>query len=283
MCNASRLSVEIAQAKQKGTAMGNVKPVAFVSAGSAYPAIRRIRLGDLREALAKGYSDFLAVPTHSIFLIIIYPIAGLILLRLTFGYDMLPVIFPLVAGFALLGPLAAIGIYELSRRRERSLGFSPAASSTFDPQRLWSVASLGVVLMIVFVAWLGAAMLIYRQIFGNWMPASIMDFVGKLFSTPAGLNLILAGCGVGFLFALTAFAISVVSFPMLLDRPASVGAAILTSIRAVAANPVPMAAWGFIVAFALVIGSLPVLIGLAVVLPVLGHSTWHLYRKVVGD
>jgi uncharacterized membrane protein len=274
---------KIAQANQKGTAMGNVKPVAYVGAGSAYPAIRRIRLADLSEVLAKGYSDFLAVPTHSIFLIIIYPIAGLILLRLTFGYDMLPVIFPLVAGFALLGPLAAIGIYELSRRREQSLGSSPAATTAFDPQRLWSVASLGVLLMIVFVAWLGAAMLIYRHIFGTWIPASITEFAGKLFSTPAGWDLILAGCGIGFLFALTAFAISVVSFPMLLDRPASVGAAILTSIRAVAANPVPMAAWGFIVAFALVIGSLPVLIGLAVVLPVLGHSTWHLYRKLVGD
>jgi uncharacterized membrane protein len=263
--------------------MGNVKPVAYANAGSVYPAIRRIRLADLREVLAKGFSDFLAMPTHSIFLIIIYPVAGLILLRLTFGYDMLPVIFPLVAGFALLGPLAAIGIYELSRRRERGLGSSPGTLRSFDPQRLWSVASLGILLMIVFVAWLGAAMMIYRRIFGTWTPGSIKEFAGKLFSTSSGLDLIIEGCGVGFLFALTAFAISAVSFPMLLDRPASVGAAILTSVRAVAANPVPMAAWGLIVAAALVIGSLPVLIGLAVVLPVLGHSTWHLYRKLVGD
>src|SRR5947207_819298 len=119
--------------------MGNVKPVVYVKAGSAYPAIRRIRLADLREILAKGFSDFLAMPTHSIFLIIIYPIAGLILLRLTFGYDMLPVIFPLVAGFALLGPLAATGIYELSRRRERGLSPMHGALSSFDPQRLWSI------------------------------------------------------------------------------------------------------------------------------------------------
>src|SRR5215475_2699723 len=123
--------------------MGNVKPAAYVSAGSAYPAIRRICLADLREVLVKGFGDFSAVPTHSIFLIIIYPIAGLILLRLTFGYDMLPVIFPLVAGFALLGPLAAIGIYELSRRRERGVGSSEKALPSFDPQRLWSVTALG--------------------------------------------------------------------------------------------------------------------------------------------
>src|SRR5215468_4543766 len=122
--------------------MGNVKPVVYMSAGSSYPAIRRIRLADLREVLAKGYSDFLAMPTHSIFLIIIYPIAGLILLRLTFGYDMLPVIFPLVAGFALLGPLAAIGLYELSRRRELGLSSSGKALPSFDPQRLWSVTAL---------------------------------------------------------------------------------------------------------------------------------------------
>jgi len=137
--------------------------------------------------------------------------------------------------------------------------------------------------MIVFVAWLGAAMAIYRSTFGTWMPGSIAEFVDKLFSTSSGLDLIITGCGVGFVFALTSFAISVVSFPMLLDRPAGVGAAILTSVRAVAANPVPMAAWGLAVATALVIGTLPVLIGLAVVLPVLGHSTWHLYRKLVGD
>jgi uncharacterized membrane protein len=263
--------------------MGNVKPLAYANAGSAQPSIRKIELADLRVVLAKGFSDFLAMPTHSIFLIVIYPAAGLILLRLTFGYDMLPVIFPLVAGFALLGPLAAIGLYELSRRRERGLGSSWEALNSFDPQRIWSVTALGLLLMIIFVAWLVAAMLIYRQSFGTWVPGSIMDFGGKLFSTSSGWDLIIVGCGIGFLFALTSYAISVVSFPMVLDRNASPGAAILTSIRAVAANPVPMAAWGFIVATALVIGSLPLLIGLAVVLPVLGHSTWHLYRKLVGD
>jgi uncharacterized membrane protein len=263
--------------------MGNVRRIAYVNAGNAYPAIRRIRLADLREVLAKGLGDFLALPTHSIFLITIYPIAGLILLRLTFGYDMLPVIFPLVAGFALLGPLAAVGLYEISRRRERGLSSSRENLSSFDPQRLWSVAALGVVLMIVFAGWLGAAMVIYRDKFGTWMPGSVAEFADKLFSTPSGLDLIIAGCGVGFLFALTSFSISVVSFPMLLDRPAGVGAAIFTSVRAVAANPIPMAAWGLLVTMALVIGSLPVLIGLAVVLPVLGHSTWHLYRKLVGD
>ncbi|MBI4275578.1 MAG: DUF2189 domain-containing protein, partial [Rhizobiales bacterium] len=98
-----------------------------------------------------------------------------------------------------------------------------------------------------------------------------------------GWKLILIGNAVGFVFAVVAFTISVVSFPMLLDRNVGAAVAILTSMRAVAANPVTMAAWGVIVAALLVIGCLPVFVGLAVVMPVLGHSTWHLYRRVVAS
>jgi uncharacterized membrane protein len=245
------------------------------------PNVRKIGLADLRDVLRKGINDFAAMPTHSMFLIVIYPIVGIILLRLSFGYDVLPVVFPLVAGYALLGPLAAIGLYEMSRRREQGLPHSWEALRVFNLLRVRSIATLGVILMVIFLAWLAAAMIVYQNTFGTWTPTSFAEFTRQVFSTPEGWTLILVGCGVGFLFALLSFAVGVVSFPMLVDRDVGVATAVQTSIRAVAANPVTMAVWGLIVAGALLIGSLPVLIGLTVVLPVLGHSTWHLYRKLV--
>ncbi|WP_245296864.1 MULTISPECIES: DUF2189 domain-containing protein [Rhodomicrobium] len=231
--------------------------------------------------MVKGLADFGAMPTHSIFLVVIYPIAGLILLRLSFGYDMLPVVFPLLAGFTLLGPLAAIGLYELSRRREAGIEPGWDALNVFSLLRARSIALLGLILTAIFLAWLTAAMVIYRSNFGEWVPPSISAFLGEVFGTAAGWRLIVIGCGVGFLFAVASFTISVVSFPMLVDRDVGVAAAVQTSYRAVVANPFVMAVWGFIVAAALLVGTLPVLIGLAVILPVLGHSTWHLYRKLV--
>jgi uncharacterized membrane protein len=261
--------------------MATAKPAVYTDLSRAQPNIRRIGPADLREALARGLSDFSAMPTYSIFLVVIYPVIGLILVRLTFGYDMLPLIFPLIAGFALIGPLAAISLYELSRRREYGLGFSWGMLDAFRFSRIGPIAFLGSVLMLIFVAWLIAAMLIYRHAFGSWEPHSLNEFIYQVFATSSGWQLIIEGCGAGFLFALVAFAISAVSFPMLLDRNVSAGQAILTSVRAVLANPVPMAFWGLIVAAAMVIGSMPVLVGLAVVLPVLGHATWHLYRRVV--
>jgi uncharacterized membrane protein len=108
------------------------------------------------------------------------------------------------------------------------------------------------------------------------------DFVQRVLTTPQGWWLIIVGCGAGFLFAVVALCISVVSFPLMLDRHAGAADAMVTSLRAVAQNPGPMAAWGLIVAALLVAGSLPFFLGLAVVIPLLGHATWHLYRKVIA-
>jgi len=249
---------------------------------SPAPAVRRIGVAELRDVLAKGYDDFGAYRTDVIFLCVFYPVVGLVLGRLAFGHEMLPLLFPLASGFALIGPLAAVGLYEMSRLREQGVhvtwanAFGVVRSPSFP-----AIVVLGLLLTIIFLAWLAAAEAIYLVTLGPEPPASFASFARDVFTTDAGWVLIGVGVGVGFLFALLVLAISVVSFPLLLDRNVGVDTAVLTSVRAVVANPGPMAMWGLIVAGGLVIGSLPMFVGLIIVMPVLGHSTWHLYRKVV--
>ena len=263
---------------------GNVTPLGPTAPEiAAAPIIRTIGLSDLHKALRLGWEDFMAVPSHAIILCVIYPVLGLVLARTVLGYSVLPLLFPLAAGFALLGPFAVLGLYELSRRRER--GDQPSAWDAIDVLRspsFGAMLGLGTLLLALFVVWVMTAQAIYVAAFGYEAAAEIPDFVRRVLTTPQGWWLIAVGCGVGFLFAVVALCISVVSFPLMLDRHAGAGEAIVTSMRAVARNPVPMAAWGLIVAVLLVAGSLPAFLGLAVVIPLLGHATWHLYREVIA-
>jgi uncharacterized membrane protein len=250
--------------------------------GPAHLAVRTVSFADLKAALAKGLDDFSAMPSHAIFLCIIYPIAGLVLGRLAIGYDVLPLLFPLMAGFALVGPFAAIGLYEMSRRREQGLDIS--WRHVFDVRHrptFGAIVALGLLLMAIFLVWIAVAQAIYVATFGYLPAASIPDFFQQVLTTSEGWTLIVVGNAVGFLFAVLVLTISVVSFPLLIDRDVGAAGAIVTSWRVVLANPVTMAAWGFIVALLLVVGSIPLLFGLAVVMPVLGHATWHLYRRAV--
>jgi len=249
---------------------------------AAAPVIRTIGLPELHRALQRGWEDFKAVPSHAIILCIIYPVLGLMLARAVHGYSVLPLLFPLAAGFALLGPFAALGLYEMSRRRER--GEQATAWDALEVVRspsFGAMIGLGVLLLALFVTWVATAQAIYIAAFGYAGATGVSDFAERVLTTSQGWWLIVVGCGVGFLFALVALCISVVSFPLMLDRHAGAGDAMVTSLRAVARNPVPMAAWGLIVAVLLVAGSIPLFIGLAVVLPVLGHATWHLYRRAI--
>lgn len=256
--------------------------VADRSGTLAEPRIRRIAIRDLFDALAQGLADFNEKPSHLMFLALVYPLVALILARLTFGYDVLPLLFPLAAGFALVGPVAAIGLYELSRRRERGLDLHwRDAFGVLRSPSLGAIIQLALILTAIFLLWLIVAYGIYRALFGDMQPASVSAFAEQIFYTRQGWMLIIVGNMAGFLFALTVLTISVVSFPLLLDRNVGAGTAMATSIRAVADNPGPMLLWGAIVATGLVIGSLPFFVGLCVVLPVLGHATWHLYRRVV--
>jgi uncharacterized membrane protein len=260
---------------------GDIAPATVDAAAS--PVIHSITFADLTDALRLGWDDFKAVPSHAIMLCLIYPVVGIVLARTVLGYAILPLLFPLAAGFALLGPFAALGLYELSRRREA--GEDASAWHALDVTRAPSFGAmlgLGLALLVLFLTWLATAQAIYVSAFGHEPAAEIPDFVSKVLTTPQGWQLIIVGCGTGFLFAVVALCVSVVSFPLMLDRHAGVIDAVTTSLRVVARNPLPMAAWGLIVTTLLVVGSLPVFLGLAIVIPLLGHATWHLYRKVLA-
>lgn len=259
-----------------------------VMAGSndmaAHLAVRRIGMSDIWDALARGFDDFRAKPSHYVFLSLIYPICGVVLVTWSSGANMLPLIFPLIAGFALLGPLFAIGLYEISRRRERGMDTSwRHALDVRHSPALPSILAVGAMLMALFVAWLVFAQMLYTSLFGPEPPQSLALFLASIFGSENGLLLMLAGNAIGFCFALIVLATTVVAFPLMLDRDVGAVAAIETSLRATLMNPVPVACWGLIVAALLVIGTIPIFVGLAVIMPILGHATWHLYRKLVVD
>src|SRR3569832_1545541 len=246
-------------------------------------SIRTIGLSDLSRALRLGWEDFKEMPSHAVMLCAIYPLLGLVLARAVLGYSVLPLLFPLAAGFALLGPFAALGLYELSSRRER--GESVTAWDAFDVLRAPSFGAmlgLGTLLLALFVVWIAIAQSIYVAAFGYGGVANGSDFIRRVLTTPAGWWMIAVGCGTGFLFALVALCLSAISFPLMLDRHAGAFEAMVTSLRVVERNPVPMATWGLIVAALLVAGTIPFFLGLAIVIPLLGHATWHLYREAIA-
>lgn len=264
---------------EAGHAIGHTKTTLH----SPAPTLHRIRTSELKDVIRKGFADYGAYRTDVIALCVFYPVVGLLLARAVYGHAMLPLLFPLASGFALIGPFAALGLYEMSRERERGVQASWAnAFAVLKAPAIGPILLLGLGLVLLFLVWLAVAWLIYALTLGPAVPLSIGAFARDLFTTGAGWTLIIVGCGVGFLFALLAMSISVVSFPLLLDKDVGLDTAVKTSIRAVRMNPGPMAAWGLIVAGGLVLGSIPLFLGLIVVMPVLGHATWHLYRKLVA-
>jgi uncharacterized membrane protein len=253
-------------------------------AHSPAPAIRHISSGDVWQSLRQGFSDFEAYRSDVVFLCVVYAVVGLVMARVAVGAELLPLLFPLASGFAIIGPLAAVGLYEMSRRREQ--GAEVGWANAFDVLRapaIGGIAALGLILIAVFLIWLLTAWAIFEATLGPNLPpgASPAVFVQAVLFTAPGQAMIVMGISVGFFFALLAMMVSVVSFPLLLDRDTGLDTAIATSFRAVLANPGPMALWGLTVALVLLAGSALAFVGLVVAVPVLGHATWHLYRKLI--
>jgi uncharacterized membrane protein len=249
---------------------------------AATPRVRRIGPEDCFSALKEGFDDFFAMPTYPMFVGVFYAVAGIALFGMTSFEHALQLAFPLAAGFALIGPFVAIGLYEMSRRRECGLAVRGRDAFTIlRSPALPSILAFGLLLLAIFAAWLFAAELIYVWLYGPDPPVAAIPFLEDVLTTTRGWILIVVGGFIGFCFAALALAISVVAFPTMLDRDVGLVPALQTSLRVTRANPLAVVFWGLIVAVALVLGSLPVFFGLAVVMPVLGHATWRFYRKAV--
>ncbi len=262
--------------------MGEFHVLGTAGTAIVHPQIRKISVSDVIDALRLGLGDFWAQPSHIVFLCLIYPLIGGVLIMWASGGNALQLIYPIMSGFALLGPLAAISLYEISRRREQKLDTSWIhAFAVWKSPFIPSIVAVGAMLVALYVAWLFSAQLIYQSVYGPEAPAAFWAFVGDVLTTGRGWTLIIVGNAIGFVFALIALATTAIAFPLLLDRDIGALLAVETSVKVLLANPVAMLFWGLIVSLGLLLGSLPFLVGLAIVLPVFGHATWHLYRKTV--
>jgi uncharacterized membrane protein len=268
-----------------GTLDGGVMATDTIARSSA-PAekipVRIITKDDLRLALRQGLDDFLAMRGDILFAGLVYTLIGIAAVVMTTNKPLMPYFFPVVAGVGLLGPIAAVGFYELAKRRED--GHRSNWLHFFDVIKRPAADDVGIVaglLLLIFMAWLLAAAALYALLFGLATPTSIGGFLTDIFATPKGWALIILGAIVGAAFGWLVLALSVASIPLMVDCDVSASEAVSASWRAAHANKALMFRWGLIVTGLLILGSIPLFVGLAFVLPWLGYSTWHLYRRLV--
>ena len=248
---------------------------------ASFVPVRTIGAADLRAALREGLGDLLDKRGDLLFAGIIYPVIGLFAAAIALGGALAPLFFPVAAGIALMGPVAALGFYELARRREAGLDSRWFHFLDVRKRPAWdAIVTVSALLLAIFLAWIAAAGGLYAAFMGG-PPDSVGSFLTRLFTTPEGWGLIVVGNLAGLGFAILVLSLSVVSLPMLVDRDVGARTALATSVNAVRANKAVMARWGFIVVLLLVLGSIPAFVGLAVVLPWLGYATWHLYTRLV--
>lgn len=245
-------------------------------------ALATLTLDDLRQSLRAGWEDLMVSRADALVLCLLYPILGAGLVYAAMTQSLMPLVFPLLSGFVLVGPIAALGLYEMSRQREsgREVRWTQAFDVLASPS-FGAIVVLGLYLAAVLFVWLLAARLIFELTMGPALPASLAAFFAEVVTTPAGWAMAAIGIAVGFVFAALVLATAVISFPLLLDRRVGVPNAVVTSLRVTFKNPGVILAWGGIVAGLLLLGALPALVGLAIALPVLGHASWHLYRRAI--
>ncbi len=253
------------------------------------PTIRTIGVEDVTAALREGAEDFRAMPAFGMTIGAFFAIGGLLIVWLAqsfgsgvLGIEGMAVAFPLLAGFALVGPFAAMGLYEASRRRD--LGQSVGVGDIMSVRRATTTTNiffLGFILLFVLFVWLRVASLIFALFFGLSGP-SLGELLTEVLTTADGLLFLVIGNAVGAGFAFLVFSISLISFPYMLEKDVDPVTAVALSVSAVAKNALPLAGWGLFVAVALAVSWLPFFLGLVVVLPVLGHATWRLYKKLIA-
>jgi len=234
---------------------------------------------DLRAALAAGWRDFLACPIYGLFFGAIYVVTGIAVTYALFWRGEAGWLVPVTAGFPLIAPFAAVGLYEVSRRRElgEPIGWGPvlgALRGRGDDQLLM----MGGFVFVAFSFWV----IIAHAIFSIFMAESGIGGESlAVFQTQAGVWMLVVGTAVGALLAWGFYCITVVSLPMLVDRDVDFISAIIASMKTVRTNTGVMLGWAVIIAATLFVAMIPLFIGLLIVLPVLGHATWHLYRRAV--
>jgi uncharacterized membrane protein len=244
--------------------------------------VRKISRADLEASLRDGYRDFLAKRGDLIFVGLLYPIIGFCAAIAATGGSILPLLFPMLAGLSLLGPLVSTGFYQLAKRREQGLDSSWwHFFDVFNSPSREGIILVGILMMAIFGGWLVAAGIIYGIFFGTVPPASVGVLLTEAFTTPQGWAMMLIGNAVGLVFAIIVLATSVVSLPMLIDKNVDAATAVRTSLKAFSVNRSALLGWGLRVAGLLVLGAIPIFLGLAFVLPVLGYATWHLYTRLI--
>jgi uncharacterized membrane protein len=255
----------------------------MTSAPGAYePVVRQITAGDIVEALGQGLRDFQAAPFFGLLFGGLYAAGGLLIVACVTLLGVTYLAYPLAAGFALIGPFVAMGLYEVSRRREA--GETASLASMVQAFRARSeIGWMAFVTLFIFVMWMYQARFLMALFLGlNASFSTLQQFITVVLTTNQGLLFLLVGNIVGAVIATILFALTVVSFPLLLDRDVDFVTAMITSVRAVVSNPVPMLGWAAIIVALLFLSVLPAFLGLLVTLPVLGHATWHLYRRVLA-
>lgn len=254
-----------------------------IAGRAGQPVINTITMADVAASLREGVADFARAPLFGLFFGAIYTLGGILMYLMLARFDMPWMILPLAIGFPLLGPFVACGLYEISRRLDAGepLEWRPILGVVFR-QRERELSWMAFVVLFVFWVWLYQVRLLTALFLGFKPISTLASFLHVVQTSSEGMAFLATGTLVGAFLATALFSLTVVSIPLLMERENDFVTAIVTSVRAVFANPVPMLGFGFVVTALAILAMAPMFLGLLVVLPVLGHATWRLYKRVIA-